>query len=178
MTRTASITVSDLAVTVAALVKAQEQMSENLARIVPVIESLASNRAKVSPKQGTPAPTMRLTEDGLKVESTRCTAKASTGKRCKRLTKTGVCSTHTDLDAVTAPKAAPKKATKATKAKKATTKGASTSLTRSEWNKTVTTKARLAGGDTYKRVIAAWADVKAAHAQGQTPDQVIARFTK
>ena len=74
-------------------------------------------------------------------------------------------------------KAAPKKTTVAKAAPKAT-KGERTDLTRRDWNKTVTTKARLAGGDTYKRVIAAWADVKAAHAEGLTPDQVIARFTK
>lgn len=170
---TTAQTLESLTETVASMVAVQAEMQATLERLVPVIGTLVSERAKVTrTAKVAPEP---------EPKSTRCTAKNSTGKRCKRLTKTGLCSTHVDLDApgarAQASKAEPKAAPKA-KAKKATTKGERTDLTRRDWNKTVTTKARLAGGDTYKRVIAAWADVKAAHAEGLTPDQVIARFTK
>lgn len=166
---TTAQTLESLTETVASMVAVQAEMQATLERLVPVIGTLVSERAKVTPKA---APKAKA-----EAESTRCTAKNATGGRCKRLTKTGLCSTHVDLDApaAKAPKAPKSKA--APKAPKAT-KGGRTDLTRRDWNKTVTTKARLAGGDTYKRVIAAWAEVKAAHAEGLTPDQVIARFTK
>ena len=166
---TTAQTLESLTETVASMVAVQAEMQATLERLVPIIGTLVSDRAKVT-RTAKVAPEPEPT-------SARCTAKTSTGKRCKRLTKTGLCSTHMDLDAPT-PKAS--KASKAPKAKAApkATKGERTDLTRRDWNKTVTTKARLAGGDTYKRVIAAWADVKAAHAEGLTPDQVIARFTK
>lgn len=64
-------------------------------------------------------------------------------------------------------------AKKVTKGSQPVGKGA---LTRKAWNKTLTTKARLAGGDTYKRVIAAWAEVQQARTDGYTPDEVIAQF--
>lgn len=68
-------------------------------------------------------------------------------------------------------KAAPKKA-----APVKVTKGAQTreSLTRKDFNRTVTTKARLQGGDAYKRVIAAWAQVQEAAKAGMTPDEALA----
>ena len=75
-----------------------------------------------------------------------------------------------------ASKAAPKKrATKKAPAKKAPTKGSQAvgALSRSEWNRTLTAKARLAGGDTYKRVIARWGWVQEQRNAGFTPDQVL-----
>lgn len=77
------------------------------------------------------------------------------------------------------PKAAPKKRApkKAAKAK-APTKGSQTreTLSRKEWNRTLTAKARLAGGDTYRRVQDAWAEVQEARKDGFTPDGVLAMF--
>lgn len=75
-------------------------------------------------------------------------------------------------------KAAPKKAQpKAAPKAKAPTKGSQTreTLTRKEFNRTVTAKARLAGGDTYKRVLAAWDQVTAMR-ETSTPDEIIALF--
>lgn len=68
-----------------------------------------------------------------------------------------------------------KPAKKVTKAAKVT-KGSQTreTLSRKDWNRTLTAKARLAGGDTYKRTLAQWADVQAARTAGYTPDEVLA----
>jgi len=56
-------------------------------------------------------------------------------------------------------------------------------LSRSAWNKTLSAKARLAGSrngvSVYSLVIKAWkSDVEPARVAGQTPDEVLARFTK
>jgi hypothetical protein len=74
---------------------------------------------------------------------------------------------------VTQPKAAPKPAPKAR-----ATKGAQSreTLSRKDWNKTLSTKARFLGGDSYKRVMGAWVDVQAMRAQGMTPDEVLAQL--
>lgn len=84
---------------------------------------------------------------------------------------------------VTAPKAPAKKApAKRKPAKKVTakapTKGAQTleTLSRKEWNRTLTAKAKLAGGDTYKRVLADWNLVQSARNAQYTPDQALGMF--
>jgi hypothetical protein len=77
----------------------------------------------------------------------------------------------------TAPARKPAKKTPAKKAQaKPATKGAQTraTLSRKDWNRTVTAKARFAGGDTYKRVLAAWADLQEAREAGMTPDEALA----
>lgn len=56
------------------------------------------------------------------------------------------------------------------------TKGSQTraTLSRKEWNRTLTCKAKLAGGDAYKRVLAAWDTVSEAREAGMTPDVALA----
>jgi hypothetical protein len=87
------------------------------------------------------------------------------------------------LDAILAhlePTAPARKPAKKAPAKKApakpATKGAQTraTLSRKDWNRTVTAKARFAGGDTYKRVLANWALVQECAARNETPDQALA----
>jgi hypothetical protein len=82
-----------------------------------------------------------------------------------------------------APEAPAKTTRKAKPAKKApkkpATKGAQTreTLSRSDWNHTLTAKARFAGGDTYKRVLADWqTTVTEARNSGMTPDEALALF--
>ena len=96
---------------------------------------------------------------------------------------------HLDADAPakTSRKAAvrPKAAAKPAKRKparkpaapKAPTKGSQTreTLSRKEWNRTLTAKARLAGGGTYKAVLADWDGVQAMR-ETHTPDEVLALF--
>lgn len=88
------------------------------------------------------------------------------------------------LDAMSTPapaKKAPAKkavAVKVTPAKPAK-KGESTRevLSRKEWNRTLTAKARLAGSNkgvsAYSLVLARWADVQVAAKAGATPDEVL-----
>lgn len=97
-------------------------------------------------------------------------------------TVTAILANLTDsAPAVTAKPSPAKKATRKP-AKKATTKaptkGSQTreTLSRKDFNRTVTTKARLAGGATYKLVIANWDVVSEARDAGMTPDEVIAHF--
>lgn len=76
-------------------------------------------------------------------------------------------------------KKAPAKKAPAKKAPVAkVTKGVQTreTLSRKDWNRTLTAKAKLAGGDTYKRVLAAWDDVQALRDSNFTPDEALARF--
>lgn len=95
---------------------------------------------------------------------------------------------HIDADAPakTSRKAAvrPKAAAKPAKRKparkpaapKAPTKGIQTreTLSRKEWNRTLTAKARLAGGDAYKRVLAQWDTLaEARETLGMTPDMAL-----
>lgn len=58
------------------------------------------------------------------------------------------------------------------------TKGAQTreTLSRKDWNRTLTAKARFAGGGTYKMILAAWADAQVAREAGFTPDEFLASF--
>lgn len=58
---------------------------------------------------------------------------------------------------------------------KASTKGQSSvgSITPKEWNRTLTAKARFAGGDAYKTVLAAWDRVQTLRAQGYSPDAAL-----
>lgn len=86
---------------------------------------------------------------------------------------------------VTRPKAAtPKKAVtrKARKAQpKAATKGSrmaghGSGMTKQDWNRTLSAKARFAGGDTYRRVMADWAEVQTLRVSGATPDEVLGLF--
>lgn len=85
------------------------------------------------------------------------------------------------LDVTEPAKQAPAKPAVRKPAKKATTKPATKgsqtreTLSRKEFNRTVTAKARLAGGDTYKRVLAAWDQVQALR-ETSTPDEVLALF--
>lgn len=69
-------------------------------------------------------------------------------------------------------KAAPKKAAPKV------TKGAQTreTLSRKDWNRTLTAKARFAGGSTYRTVLAQWADAQVAREAGFTPDEFLASF--
>lgn len=88
------------------------------------------------------------------------------------------------VDACTPAKTAPARKAPARKAqpkkapKKPATKGAQTreTLSRKDWNRTLTAKARFAGGKTYKRVLDAWADVQEAREAGMTPDEALALF--
>lgn len=75
-------------------------------------------------------------------------------------------------------KSAPKPKASTTKAPKVT-KGAQTreTLPRSQWNRTLTAKARLAGGDTYARVLADWTKVQSLR-ETHTPDQVLALYAR
>lgn len=84
-----------------------------------------------------------------------------------------------DAPAKPQPKAARKPAKRKPAAKKApakVAKGAQTreSLSRKDWNRTLTAKAKFAGGDTYKRVLASWADMQEARDNGYTPDEALA----
>ena len=67
-------------------------------------------------------------------------------------------------------KKAPKKA-----APKPATKGAQTraTLSRKEWNRTLSAKAKFAGGDAYKRVLGAWEQATEARDAGMTPDEAM-----
>lgn len=82
--------------------------------------------------------------------------------------------------AKTTRKAKPAQARKATKkaAPKVVTKGAQTreTLSRKAWNRTLTAKARFAGGKTYASVVANWAQAQEAREAGMTPDQALALF--
>lgn len=73
-------------------------------------------------------------------------------------------------------KAQPKAAPKPVKV----TKGAQTreTLSRKDWNRTLTTKARLAGGDTYKRVLAQWDRAQELRNSGKTPDEALAQIAR
>lgn len=69
---------------------------------------------------------------------------------------------------------------KASEPAKKVTKGASTRevLSRKDWNRTLTAKARLMGKrdgvSVYSQVIAAWDEVQKSREAGMTPDQVLA----
>lgn len=72
-----------------------------------------------------------------------------------------------------------KKASKAkvvTPTKGATAQGHGTGMTRKDWNKTLSTKARFAGGGAYKAVMADWAEMQTLRAAGVTPDEALALF--
>lgn len=80
----------------------------------------------------------------------------------------------------TGTKAAPKATTKKAKG----TKGSQTreTLSRTEFNRTVTAKARLAGKvngtSVYRTVLNSWAQVQELREQGHTPDQVLEALTQ
>ncbi len=78
----------------------------------------------------------------------------------------------------TARKAPARKAPAKKAPAKPATKGAQTreTLSRKDWNRTLTAKAKRAGGGTYKAVLAAWAEVTEMRDQGSTPDEVRALF--
>lgn len=84
------------------------------------------------------------------------------------------------LEANAPAKAPAKKPARKAPAKKAApkpaTKGAQTreTLSRKDWNRTLTAKARFAGGDTYKRVLGAWEAAQQAREAGMTPDEALA----
>lgn len=91
---------------------------------------------------------------------------------------------HALLDAqapVARAKKSPKKATKkvAKKAPAKVTKGAQTreSLSRKDWNRTLTAKARFAGGQNYALVLAQWEDAQALRDGGSTPDEALEALT-
>lgn len=67
------------------------------------------------------------------------------------------------------------KARKAAKPK-APTKGSQTreTLSRKDFNRTLTAKARLAGGSAYKELLGAWDEVRKCADAGMTPDEVLA----
>lgn len=69
-----------------------------------------------------------------------------------------------------------KPAPKVTPTKGATAQGHGTGMTRKDWNKTLATKARFAGGGTYKAVMADWAEIQTLRAAGNTPDEVLSLF--
>ena len=151
------------------------------AEVKAVAESVKALTALVT--ASTPA---RVRNESLTVESasfapeterTQCLGNTAAGARCKRLSGGDFCPSHKgQAKAARKPRAA--KAASAPAAKKAT-KGSKTASeqSRKDFNVTVCAKARLAGGGTYKAIIAAWADVKAAGAAGETPDQIVARYT-
>lgn len=76
---------------------------------------------------------------------------------------------------------APKKAARkvAKKAPAKVTKGAQTreSLSRKDWNRTLTAKARFAGGQNYALVLAQWDDAQALRDGGSTPDEALEALT-
>ena len=57
-----------------------------------------------------------------------------------------------------------------------TTRAAGGTLSTKEWNRTLTAKARFAGGHTYRRVLASWAEAQVARANGVTPDEFLSSF--
>ena len=69
-----------------------------------------------------------------------------------------------------------KVATKALPKGVRTTRAAGGTLSTREWNRTLTAKARFAGGDTYRRVLACWDDAQVARANGVTPDEFLSSF--
>lgn len=123
-------TVAQVAADVDALAEVVASMNTTLLTIVPVIEALAADRAKVT----APAPAQ-------KKPSTKAAKKPATRKP--------------------APKPAPKGAQSVE------------TLSRKDWNRTLTAKARFAGGDTYKRVLDGWAIAQDMRAKGATPDAVL-----
>lgn len=129
-----------------------------------LVDASAPAKATKDPKATAPEP--------VKVATRQCKGKTNAGARCKRLTAAKFCTSHASVDkAASAPKSA--KAAKATK-------GSQTreTLTRAQWNRTLTAKARLAGGGAYRAVTSAWAEVQVLRTAGATPDEVLARFTK
>ena len=85
---------------------------------------------------------------------------------------------------VTAPaparkKTTPQKAAAKKVAPKPAPKGAQSveTLSRKDWNRTLTTKARFAGGDAYKRVLDGWAIAQDMRAKGATPDAALEALT-
>lgn len=84
---------------------------------------------------------------------------------------------------VTAATKANTRTRKAAKPAKPATKGAQTreTLSRKEWNRTLTAKAKLAGKYTngesvYAYVLANWAEVQGQRDAGMTPDEVLAQY--
>ena len=129
------MTVAQVATDVAALAEAVASMNATLMTLVPVVESLAQERAKVT----APAPARKKT-----------TPKKPAAKKV-------------------APKPAPKPAPKGAQSVE--------TLSRRDWNRTLTTKARFAGGDAYKRVLDGWAIAQDMRAKGATPDAALEALT-
>ena len=128
------MTVAQVATDVAALAEAVASMNATLMTLVPVVESLAQERAKVT----APAPAQ-------KKSSTKAAKKPAARKA--------------------APKPAPKGAQSVE------------TLSRKDWNRTLTTKARFTGGDAYKRVLDGWAIAQDMRAKGATPDAALEALT-
>lgn len=154
-----------------------DALETTASRILALLEAQAVAKAPVT--------TPKATKPVAEAKVTRCTAKTLAGKRCQREGVGGLCGAHKSATPVTkapkAKKAAKAPATVATKGAKAVAGGSG--LSRSAWNKTLTTKARLAGKgkggkSVYSLVTAGWAQVQELRAQGSTPDEVLARFTK
>ena len=125
------MTVAQVATDVAALAEAVASMNATLMTLVPVVEGLAQERAKVT----APAPARK-----------KSTPKKAAAKKV-------------------APKPAPKGAQSVE------------TLSRKDWNRTLTTKARFAGGDAYKRVLDGWAIAQDMRAKGATPDAALEALT-
>lgn len=75
-------------------------------------------------------------------------------------------------------KAARKVAPKALPKGVRTTRATGGTLSAKDWNRTVTAKARFAGGSTYATVIANWNYAREARLEGLTPDEFLARIAR
>lgn len=171
---TAMSTTTTPRLTLASLNARIDGLDSTLDRIITML-------TPAEPAKATKARKARTVE--ATAEVSRCTSKTAAGKRCKREGKGGLCGSHSGT-ATKAPKAKAPKAAPAPKASKGSRSVAGGSgLSRSAWNKTLTTKARLAGKgkggkSVYSLVTGDWAKVQQMRAEGMTPDQALAAFTK
>lgn len=145
---------------------------------------LALLKAQAPAKEATTkAPSTKAPQKTPSTKVSRCKAKTNAGTRCKRDGVGGFCGSHKPAQAAPSKKASKKAAEKAPVQKPAS-KGAravagGSGLSRSAWNKTLTTKARLAGKRTdgvsfYKHLTSNWDAVQGMRSEGYTPDEVLA----
>jgi len=162
-----------------------DALEGTLARIEALLTAGAPARTpKAAPAKAHRTKAEAVAERTYGGKVARCTAKTAAGKRCKREGLNGLCGSHKTAAPVKAATKAPKAqpAPKASKGTKAVAGGSG--LSRSAWNKTLTTKARLAGkvvpngASVYSLVTSpnGWAKVQQMRAEGATPDQVLAAF--
>lgn len=134
----------------------------NAADIAGLRAQVAEIRALLTGPTEAKAPKADKGTSGAK----RCKGVTATGDRCRNTGKR-FCHLHAGQKNGVVPPVV-------------TTKGSQTreTLSRKEFNRTVTTRAKFAGGGTYKAILADWAHVRELGTQGVTPDAIVAAYKK